>query len=407
MGSSRAPAYRRHKQSGQAIVTLPNGLGARSDVLLGKYGSAASRIHYERVIAEWEANGRVYSPRVRATDRTINELLLQFWRHAEEHYRDLDGNPTSEIRDYKLTLRPLKHFYGTKLVSEFGPLSLKAVRQKMIEGWEHPDRKIGIQVPLSRGVINQRINRIRRVFRWGVENELVPESILNALDAVKGLQAGRSGARETKAVTPVAIEVVEKTLVHLHRHLAGMVRLQLLTGARPGEISRMRACDIDVTGDVWLYRPPFHKTAYKGMLRLIALGPQAQEIVKQFLKLDTQAYLFSPADARTERYAALRANRKTPVQPSQRNRKKSNPKRKPGGRYHVSSYCKAIAKACKKASMPHWHPHQLRHTRATELRRKYGLDAARAILGHRSPTITETYAELDATQATNIMREIG
>src|SRR5262249_13187499 len=52
------PSYRLHKQSGQAVVTLPDGLGGRRDALLGKYGTAESRAEYLRALAEWEANGR-------------------------------------------------------------------------------------------------------------------------------------------------------------------------------------------------------------------------------------------------------------------------------------------------------------------------------------------------------------
>jgi hypothetical protein len=52
------PSYRHHKQSGQAVVTLPDGLGGRRDVLLGKYDTPESRAEYARVLAEWEASGR-------------------------------------------------------------------------------------------------------------------------------------------------------------------------------------------------------------------------------------------------------------------------------------------------------------------------------------------------------------
>jgi integrase len=54
-----------------------------------------------------------------------------------------------------------------------------------------------------------------------------------------------------------------------------------------------------------------------------------------------------------------------------------------------------------------WHPHQLRHNAATKLRREYGLDAARAVLGHRSPAVTEVYAEVDAAKAVEAMERIG
>ena len=59
----------------------------------------------------------------------MNELILRFWPHAEMHYRHPDGNPTSELADYKLSLRPLRHSYGHTPAREFGPLALKAARQ--------------------------------------------------------------------------------------------------------------------------------------------------------------------------------------------------------------------------------------------------------------------------------------
>jgi hypothetical protein len=36
------PSYRRHKQTGQTIVTLTDPNGQRRDVLLGKYGTSQS-----------------------------------------------------------------------------------------------------------------------------------------------------------------------------------------------------------------------------------------------------------------------------------------------------------------------------------------------------------------------------
>jgi len=89
------------------------------------------------------------------------------------------------------------------------------------------------------------------------------------------------------------------------------------------------------------------------------------------------------------------------------NRRKAKPKRKPGARYKVGSFALAIARACEKAGVPHFHPHQIRHTKATELRREVGLDAARAVLGHRSPKITEVYAEIDMGKAVAAMEKLG
>jgi hypothetical protein len=110
---SGIPAYRRHKKSGHAIVTLTDGLGGRRDVLLGKYGTAQSRVEYARTIAEWEVSGRCLPHDGARQDCTVNEMVLAFWQHAERHYRRPDGTATSEVSEFRYSLRPLKHLYGT------------------------------------------------------------------------------------------------------------------------------------------------------------------------------------------------------------------------------------------------------------------------------------------------------
>jgi integrase len=63
--------------------------------------------------------------------------------------------------------------------------------------------------------------------------------------------------------------------------------------------------------------------------------------------------------------------------------------------------------AAARVFVPHWHPHQLRHNAATTLRREFSLDVARVVLGHRSPQITELYAELDVSRAAEVMEKLG
>src|SRR5262249_47576024 len=129
-----------------------------------------------------------------------------------------------------------------------------------------------------------------------------------------------------------------------------------------------------------------HKTAHHGYSRVVAIGPRGQEIIRRHLKADTRAYLFSPAASVAEFRARQRQERKSKVQPSQQDRRKRSPRKRPGARYTAAAYARAIADAIKRWNkkrpeaehVPHWHPHQLRHTRATEIRKEYGLDAARA-----------------------------
>src|SRR5262249_22751638 len=102
-----------------------------------------------------------------------------------------------------------------------------------------------------------------------------------------------------------------------------------------------------------------------------------------------------------------RANRKTKVQPSQMNRRVANPKRSPKDRFSDERYAHAVGDAAEKAGVPHWHPNQLRHLFATEVRRAHGLEAAQVLLGHSRADVTQVYAERDLTLATAVAAEIG
>lgn len=274
-----------------------------------------------------------------------------------------------------------------------------------------------VDAKLARTQINARVNRIRRVFKWAASEELISYGTYQALTTVQGLRLGRSAAHESKPVRPVEDWIVEATMPFLNRHLRAMVQLQRLTGMRPGEVVRMTWSEIDRTGPVWAYRPKSHKTQYRGQVRSIFLGPKAQAILDGFANSDPAAFLFNPARAREERFAVMRETRKTKVQPSQVSRRRKAPRKLPGARYSTASYGKAIVDAVKLANVsraefnlslvPHWHPNQLRHTHATDVRKRYGLEAAGATLGHAKMSVTEVYAERDQSLAARVASEVG
>ena len=43
----------------------------------------------------------------------------------------------------------------------------------------------------SRGVINQRVGRIKRAFKWAASKEMVPATVIVALQTVAGLSKGQ------------------------------------------------------------------------------------------------------------------------------------------------------------------------------------------------------------------------
>jgi integrase len=275
----------------------------------------------------------------------------------------------------------------------------------------------------SRQYINKLMPVITRTFKWAASEEIISGSIYQALRTVEGLKRGRTSAHDTEPVLPVATDIVEATLPHLPVVVADMVRVQRATGARPGEVCQLRPCDLDRSADVWEYRPPDHKTAYRGRERIIYVGPTAQQVLLPYLLRDAQSNCFQPTESEKKRHEEMRAQRKTKVQPSQQNRRKPRPKRVPKTAYNKDSYNKAITRAIRKANrqrtkkaaetgvdpvlLPHWHPNQLRHSKATEIRRQFGLEAAQVVLGHAKADVTQVYAERDHALAADVMRQIG
>lgn len=246
---------------------------------------------------------------------------------------------------------------------------------------------------------------------WGSEEsrELYRQR-LRIVRTVPGLRRGRTDAPETRPVLPVPQEHIEALAPHVSREVWALIRLQLLTGARSGELVQLRPCDLDMSGPVWVYCPADHKNSHRGHQRSIYLGPQAQEVLRPFLAdRPLQAYCFSPIEAERTRRIAAHERRKTPASSGNvpGSNRKLRPERAPGERYDTRGYGRAIARACVKAGVPHWHPHQLRHTTATRLRREFGIDTARVLLGHKSPVVTDIYAELDRTKAIEVASRIG
>jgi integrase len=218
---------------------------------------------------------------------------------------------------------------------------------------------------------------------------------------------------------------------------------------RPGEVCRLRGMDLEVSGPVWVYRPGSdrgpegeHKTAHHGHERTVLIGPRGQVALKPWLKADLTAHLFSPEAAEALRNAARRQDRKLPMTPSQAARRpKASPQRPRGERYRVAADRLAIYRACDRGFPPpappakradetwaqwrgrltagdreelrrwrkahRWSPHRLRHSAATVLRKEFGIEVTKIILGHATLSASLVYAERDLEKAREIVARIG
>jgi integrase len=362
--SSKRPKYCHHKPSGRAYVRLTRS-GQRETIYLGDYDSPESWDLYNELVSGW----------LKQLDDeglyclTIDELALLYLNHCKSYYVKA-GKQTSEYECVRSALRYIIRSHGTELARSFGPKKLKAVRQAMIEA------------EYARSTINKHVGRIRRMFRWGVENEYVTVDVLSALQALAGLRKGRSEAKETTPVKPVPQEHVNAVLPRVSVPVANIIRFQQLTGMRPEEAVEFREGEIEQEDDVWLYVPRSHKTEHHDKDRMIFIGPQAQKVIVPLLTGDPEQYVFRPVDSVNYDAEFNRC-------------------------YRVDSYRQAIQRACKRAKVPSWSPNQLRHNVGTAIRKRFGTEAAQVVLGHGNLSVTEVYAERDMDLARKVMSQLG
>lgn len=363
---------------------------------LGRHGSPESLEKYHRLIAEWLESGRSKSFGLPNKYWTVERLADDYVRHCEEYY---GIGPNSEVHRVRRVLTSLLALYGSVSAAEFGPRQFKAVRQRLIgEG-------------LSRTNINASMKRIVRMFRWATSDRELPPTIPQALAMVPGLRRGKTTAHETDPIRPVDNATVDATLPHLTSVVADLVRFHRLTGCRPAEACCVRPCDVDRTGDVWVYRPAKHKTQHLGHDRVICIGPQAQDVLRPYLLRDAESFCFSPKESEAKRRADVHAARTTPISCGNRpgTNRKSRYKlvRHFGECYDPRSYHHAIRCACIKAGIEPWAPNRLRHSAATEIRKQFGLEAAQVVLGHSQANVTQIYAERDHELAAMVAKQVG
>ncbi|WP_010587125.1 tyrosine-type recombinase/integrase [Schlesneria paludicola] len=294
---------------------------------------------------------------------TINELVLLYVEHARSYYAK-DGKPNDEFHCIASAVRPLLDLAGETAISDFGPLSLKAVRESMIQSNADQERK-----PWTRDYINKAVSRIRRVFKWGVSQELFGPAVLQRLQSLEPLLKGRTDAKDNPARSAVPLETIEAVRNEVKERIRDMMDIAVLTGARPGELVYLTVEMIDSSADVLRVVLPEHKMRYKGRRRVLYFGPKAQLIVKKHIK----------GKSKKDRLFPIRRG----------------------------TFSNSIKRACDKLKIPRFTGHWLRHNAGTQFRKLGGLDAAQVMLGHSHADVTQIYADADDEQAIEIAREHG
>jgi len=268
----------------------------------GVWGTSEAEKNYKRFLAALLENPVLPLRLGEGGDVLVAELADEFLEHIEPRMGKTD------YLHYKYAVAYLLEVYGELAVNEFSPKKLKVVRSQMV--------KAGT---LCRKMINRYVGKIRRIFVWGVGEEIVKSTVSDALKAVKDLRKGEEGTRDNPPRQEVPDNVIEATLPFLPPTVAAMVQVQWLTGMRPSEVFNMTVGSIDRSrsNGLWYYSPR-HKTEEHIGEKPIPLGKPEQRLIEPYIvDKKAEAAIFSPRQAVKERAEQARARRKTKVPPSQ------------------------------------------------------------------------------------------
>lgn len=372
---------------------------------LAKYGEWLKRFAMSPTKAEPSKSSGVDRPISSLIAMYLSEMRLKHTKEGElkRHFRNIcDG------------LQHLEALHGSEFANEFTGRKLKDVMHAM----NHDG--------LCRKVINKRLGLIKAFWKWcalNSEQTGVHQEFMGRLMTVEGFSKGTYNTRESQEVMAVSLDVVEATLPFLDPVVASMVRTQLFTGMRSGEVCQVRMGDIEIHGDSRIFKPDRHKGQWINGMRAVLLPPIALEILEPFFRPgEPMAYLFSPQDAERFRLATREPKpRKSKCFPSEKRRmalEKSRRTRlwetKPEC-YTTKSYYRAIYHAIHErapaagVTIEHWKPHQIRHATVNQVQRATNgnVQTAQRYVGHKDMATTATYNKLQTDEIIEIGQTVN
>ncbi len=192
---------------------------------------------------------------------TVDHVLDAFLRHSKENHEPA-------------TYEWYEWFFST-FQPKFGKIRITQLRKHHIDAWVK-SRKFG---PTT---VNRGIGAIKRAFAWAVEEEHIPRSPIAHIRKPQGLVRDRVLSPEERQLILSSIR---------DSRFREYVTALTLTGARPGEVRRVAAENVDLERGCWVFLK--HKTVKKtGKPRIVYLCPEALELTKKLMARNPEGALF-------------------------------------------------------------------------------------------------------------------
>lgn len=370
----RIPKYRKHSLRNFGFVEFK---GKRIS-FPGVYNSQESIAAYKAFLAQNLGVVALGKPAAKP-GCSLTQLVRDYLLHLRSQTNEDQDKLRGTYSNAKIALK--------RFIAHAGTIAAASVGPRLLKDWQAAMAVSG----LARSYVNCNVSHVKSAYRWATSEEIVAAEVWHALESVKALGKGKSQAKEAKKRQPVAWDTIEPLLPHLTPPVRAMVLLQHYTGARSGSVVRACPNQFERDGDFLLWRPEHKTEGSKEEDLVLPLGPLAQAAIAEFLNGPPDEPIFSP-----------RSISKHP-----RFRK----------RYSSGSYRECVQDALKRLNaerekqklepLPRWTPHQQRHSKGHLVRRKYGIEAAQATLGHDSLNSTEIYSARQLELAKQVARETG
>ena len=394
MAKKKVPGLLQHKGKNLGYSINPN---TRKTTYHGQWGLAATKQAYLRWCAELLTED-VTPSIVPEHEPVVADLVNAMIKHSLSYYRDpVTGKPTSQLGVIKSALRELDLYLEIK-IKDFKPSTLVAVRAAIMHRDIMPQSEGTPKKKLCISSVNNAIVKIRQMFKLGVEWELVPPEIYQALACVAHLNWRTAPTlRNPDKIAPVPVEYFPLIMPHLKPLYQALLKVHIETGMRVKELCSMRWSEITEVepGVLWCYSPAEHKNSHRGDTRTIYIKQHFIDLMKSVRKplWDADAVWCQRGVGRHAGYSGMISadSYARAIEGAQ--------KRYNEGRISISAGNRTDRKqkykytSAKRVPMAHWTPLQIRHTYATQVRRTHGLEGAQAVLGHSTIDATQIYAE--------------
>jgi integrase len=342
-------------------------------IALGKADDEEAWDKGYRLIERWKRGGRKWPiPAETRRERAASEprpkiarIAYDFEQWAESYYTG------GHVASYKTAMLHLEPWYDLR-ADEFGAPELAAYRDRL------KTVKNGHGQQFAVSTANKLISRVKQMAAWAEERGYtVPRAWRSQLEPVRMIRPLEPGVKRPDKVSVVPDEIFWKTVDAVKRPvLRDMMLVHWYTGMRVQNLVGLTASELDMSREVWFYTPRHHKNTHRGHKLLIVIGPQAMQIINRHIGTNISEPVFIS--------------------------------RRSGKAYTTSGYRVAIRRVCERIGIEPWHPHQVRHSFATRIRKIGGIEMAKIALGHYvGAGVTEIYAEASREKLWAILMKIG